>query len=213
MHSRLNDPPSADEFEVSVFGPGRGESCVIHLGANEWMVIDSCRDQRSRTREVAPLKYLSDMGVDISQQVKLVVATHAHDDHIAGISEVFEASESAYFVYPIALSREEFAVLVGIDAEATRDLKKRNYGEYSRVRDLIEDRKLETGRSRGMYAIEGRELYASADPGRAPVKVRALSPSDLATEITLAKLLDYLPSVEDQVVPLVVDPNELSVDI
>jgi len=32
--------PEKDEIEVSIFGPGYGECIVIHIGNNEWVVID-----------------------------------------------------------------------------------------------------------------------------------------------------------------------------
>jgi hypothetical protein len=35
-------PPRADELEVSIIGPGRGECVLIHMGDNEWCVVDSC---------------------------------------------------------------------------------------------------------------------------------------------------------------------------
>ena len=39
------DPPASDVFEVSIFGPGKGESIVVHIGNGRWIVVDSCRDQ------------------------------------------------------------------------------------------------------------------------------------------------------------------------
>ena len=41
------DPPSPDELEISLFGPGRGECVVVHLGNNDWLVVDSCLDNTS----------------------------------------------------------------------------------------------------------------------------------------------------------------------
>lgn len=200
--------PSEDEFEVSVFGPGRGESCVLHLGAGDWIIVDSCRDQRSGT--TAPLQYLEALGVDLQQQVKLVIATHAHDDHISGISEIFRACESATFVHPTALSREEFAVLVEIDIDETTDLRKRNYGEFERVQRLIEERGA-VGRRPLMYAIQDRELYARTPDSGIDVRVRSLSPSDTAFEQTIVKLKSYFPELGSDTRPVVVDPNELAI--
>jgi len=37
-----------DELEVSVFGPGYGESLAIHLGLGSWIIIDSCRHNQTR---------------------------------------------------------------------------------------------------------------------------------------------------------------------
>lgn len=33
--------PRLDEIEVSLLGPGYGESVVVHMGGGEWMVVDS----------------------------------------------------------------------------------------------------------------------------------------------------------------------------
>lgn len=50
-------PPAHDELEVSVFGPGYGEAIVIHLGENEWILIDSCIEPESK--EPAAIHYLT----------------------------------------------------------------------------------------------------------------------------------------------------------
>jgi hypothetical protein len=33
--------PEADELEITLLGPGTGESVVLHLGDNRWMIVDS----------------------------------------------------------------------------------------------------------------------------------------------------------------------------
>jgi len=47
-------PVKQDEIEVSVFGPGYGESILVHLGAGKWVIVDSCRD--NKTGETIPLR-------------------------------------------------------------------------------------------------------------------------------------------------------------
>jgi glyoxylase-like metal-dependent hydrolase (beta-lactamase superfamily II) len=103
LSSFPTEPPPPDIFEVSLFGPGKGESIVVHLGARRWIVVDSCRDQRSG--EVAALKYLRGIGVDLAAEVLAVVATHAHDDHFAGIADIVEACSQAIIVTSQALLR------------------------------------------------------------------------------------------------------------
>ena len=85
--------PASDVIEVSIFGPGKGESIAVHLGSNQWLIVDSCVDQIDRSNPA--LRYLESIGVDLSADVRMVVGTHAHDDHIAGISEIFARCESA----------------------------------------------------------------------------------------------------------------------
>jgi len=89
-------PPEPHELEISVFGPGIGECTVAHLGDGAWIVVDSCIDRTSG--HPAALDYLRTLRVDVASQVKLVVATHWHDDHIRGLGKILEAAESARFV-------------------------------------------------------------------------------------------------------------------
>ncbi|WP_373507633.1 hypothetical protein [Thiocapsa sp.] len=41
-------PPSPDEIEVSILGPGFGECVLIHPGAGRWLIIDSCIDATTK---------------------------------------------------------------------------------------------------------------------------------------------------------------------
>jgi len=74
--------PDAQQVEVTLLGPGYGESAAIHMGNNHWAVIDSCID--SNTGQPAAIAYLENMGVDPASAVDLIMATHWHDDHISG---------------------------------------------------------------------------------------------------------------------------------
>src|SRR5215204_2368735 len=105
-----SEPPSADELELSVFGPGVGECLVVHLGYNDWMVIDSCLHEPNG-RPVA-LHYLEQLRVDVGRCVKLVTVTHWHDDHIRGISAVLREASAAELVCSAALRTDEFRILV-----------------------------------------------------------------------------------------------------
>src|SRR5260221_10149936 len=106
-------PPHQNELEVSLFGPGFGECLVVHLGAGEWMVVDSCPNA-DKSRSIA-LDYLGQMGVDVAARVKLVVATHWHDDHIQGLGGVLVDAVSARFACSAALRTEEFFALIAAD--------------------------------------------------------------------------------------------------
>jgi hypothetical protein len=108
--SDRRSPPGAYEIEVSVFGTGFGESIVVHMGMNRWMVVDSCRDPE--TRSPMPLEYLAEIGVDLANSIKLIVATHWDDDHIDGIAELFDRAKSAVFACPATLAEPEFAAVL-----------------------------------------------------------------------------------------------------
>jgi metal-dependent hydrolase (beta-lactamase superfamily II) len=102
-------PPAVDEFEISLLGPGYGESIVLHIGAGEWAILDSCQNS---TKEVAPLAYLRGLGIDPASAVRVVVATHWHDDHARGLAEVVTTCTAAEFVCASALTKREFIAMV-----------------------------------------------------------------------------------------------------
>ncbi|MBU2166803.1 MAG: MBL fold metallo-hydrolase [Alphaproteobacteria bacterium] len=80
-----------------------------------WIVIDSLKDEN---RGSAPLSYLRHMGVDLGA-VALVMATHWHDDHVAGISQLYREAGNAALALPLAMTAPEFhafaSVAVGKD--------------------------------------------------------------------------------------------------
>jgi len=110
-----NRTPKLDEIEISVIGPGYGESILIHIGANQWFIIDSCI--RPHKKKSAAIDYLSSIGVDVSECVKLIVATHWDDDHVRGLGEIFKLCKNATFVCSAALKSIEFLKLVDIHNE------------------------------------------------------------------------------------------------
>ena len=107
--------PRPDEIEVSLLGPGYGESVVVHLGDGEWMVVDSCTGSDG---EPAALEYLNGIGVDPGSSVKMIVATHWHDDHTRGMSRIVEECTSARFCCAPALrDKDLLAVVEGLEGK------------------------------------------------------------------------------------------------
>jgi len=203
----LTGHPATNVVEVSLFGPGRGESAAIHLGEGRWIVVDSCVD--SRTKRVPVLEYLSAIGVDVTTQVRLVVATHAHDDHFAGIARIFEACRSATFVCPAALSTPEFFALTDLDELEHAGLPIRAYSEYRRVFQIIDER-IDHGLEAVQYALPQRHLYQ--DAGQAiSCDVLALSPSDKAFRRAMRAIRKAMPRADVPKYIEPIDPNELSI--
>ena len=107
MISSVESPPRADEFEVSVFGPGIGECVVLHIGENRWLIADSCLEDG----DPVALRYLKQIGVD-PEQIEHVVVTHWHSDHIRGIAKIYERAPNADLHCSSALNATEFKRLV-----------------------------------------------------------------------------------------------------
>ncbi|MEU4832010.1 hypothetical protein [Streptosporangium sp. NPDC023615] len=212
MSSFSTDPPEPDVFEVSVFGPGKGESIVVHLGARRWIVVDSCRDQRSG--EVSALEYLCGMGVNPATEVLAVVATHAHDDHFDGIADIVEACPTAVVVTSHALMNREFLALV----EAERDIggitDTASYREYRRIFEIARKRKDSvTGVRPLRRASENKILLNLSALGSVPaVTVTALSPSEHAITRAFEGLAkNQLHVMGERTRRSMFDPNEASV--
>ena len=106
------NPPEPNEIEVSLFGPGFGESVVVHLGRGEWLIVDSCIKQGAST--AAPLEYLKALGIDLATDVKRIVATHWHKDHIRGLAQTVRECSSAKFICSQALFGDEFIALTDL---------------------------------------------------------------------------------------------------
>ncbi|MGB8860356.1 MAG: MBL fold metallo-hydrolase, partial [Ilumatobacteraceae bacterium] len=93
---RISNPvgaPGPDTIEITVLGRGYGESVVVHLGDDNWSIIDSFQGVGSE--EPAPLRYLRSIGVDVAEQVSSVVLSHVHADHYFGIDRVVKACKRA----------------------------------------------------------------------------------------------------------------------
>lgn len=105
------DHPDDDQIEVTIFGPGVGECCLIHLGSRRWIVIDSCRGSDGRPRA---LSYLEKIGADVANEVELIIATHWHDDHIGGLAELVQKCSRARFCASAALRQQEFLANIAV---------------------------------------------------------------------------------------------------
>lgn len=210
MSHSLNNPPAHDEIELSIFGPGRGESVAVHVGLGDWMIVDSCVDQLDST--IPALEYLRRIGVDLATQVRYVVGTHAHDDHIAGLATVLETCTEATFLCSSALTHEEFFALAVVDRKVEALLRRSSYGEYRRILDIVRSRGLARPGWRPLRrALERLELPLPIPSDGLHRKVLALTPSDEAVTRSLSALAGSVPRPGENVRLPKADPNELAV--
>lgn len=99
-----------------MFGRGRGEAAVLHLGSGAWAVVDSFNSPASR--QPVALEYLSALGVDASAIV-LVIATHWDDDHIHGLARIAQAAPAAEVVFSTAIRSRDFLRLAARHQQRT----------------------------------------------------------------------------------------------
>lgn len=191
--NNLTVAPGSRELEVSVFGPGFGECILLHLGGGNWAVIDSCLD--ATTKQPAALQYLSSLGANPATSIQLVVATHWHDDHVDGISRVFETATSAIFACTSAVKEPDFKEVLAAWT-GTRFLP--GGSGVDELHSIMAELKNRTTDSRCIapkLAIAGRVLWPiSGKPDPLEMSIKCLSPSDAAVLATISRLKGVAPA-------------------
>lgn len=182
-------PPSAiDDIELHVFGPGYGEGLLIHVGQGDWIVVDSCVDTSGQP---AALKWLRRVGVNPATAVKLLVATHWHDDHVRGLAEIFRACPAAEFVCSGAMSSPELLALA-YEAENAAIKNTSGLDELRAIIDELSRRRRESGaKSLGLgqtLATSNCRLFQR--PGSLPCEVWSLSPSSSEVQAAMSLFAD-----------------------
>ncbi len=178
--------PAADELEISLFGPGYGESIAMHLGDARWIIVDSCIDAASGMP--AAIAYLQEIGVDCSEQVAAVLATHWHDDHVRGLAEVLRVCERARFVLSPALQADEFLVLVESRALGSQRFSS-GVSELADALSALRARRHRSARAGVSFALENTIVARSG-----ACTVLALSPCSSAVQRALTEIADLLPT-------------------
>ena len=196
-----DQPPRDDEFEVTLFGPGYGESVVLHVGGGAWVVVDSCLDADRRPSAAA---YLKRIGLDPARFVHLIVATHWHDDHIRGVAQLVEICGQAAFCCAGALCRKEF--LAAVDALDRRHLTVVGSG----VREIHHVfSRLKKTASKPAHAIANRRIFV-----RNACELWSLSPDDEAFQGFLQSVAPRIPGAGQSKhrIPTL-SPNEAAVSL
>jgi beta-lactamase superfamily II metal-dependent hydrolase len=143
-----------------------GECLIIHLGFGEWMIVDSCIN--GMTGRAIALDYLESISVDVSKQVKFVLVSHWHDDHIRGVGQIVRTVPTAHFGCSAAVRSPEFFSLLSAG-------KRIKLVEHTSGLDELEDVLSVKSNGPDLWMDAGKLLYASSSSPQ--VKVHALSPS------------------------------------
>jgi len=199
----MHNPPGPNEIEISIFGPSYGESVLVHVGNHNWLVVDSCSDPSSQ--EPIPLKYLKQIGVHPSRDVKQIIATHWHDDHISGLAATIKECESADFVCSEALKSDEFLALAAAFGRSPMvDQQQSGVHEFYSIMKILEERQERTGGKwkAPIFAGANKVLWRSGQSvgslsgGRWDMSctVYSLSPSDTASGLAKLGIASLVPS-------------------
>ncbi|WP_334141288.1 MBL fold metallo-hydrolase [Atlantibacter hermannii] len=171
--------------ETIIFGKGIGESIAVRLGLEEWMIIDSCLNE---DKQPAALDYLIKRGINPQKEVKLIIISHFHDDHIKGIYDIIQNCPASKVVISAALNTTEFRNYIHALSENGVDMAKTK--EINRVMSLF-PKLHETNRL--VHAKKDCTLFRS----NTSVQVHSLSPSDV--DITNSDL-DFANSTKHSII-------------
>lgn len=174
-------PPAPDEVELSAFGPGYGESILVHVGDGQWLLVDSCL---KGGRQPA-LDYLDSLGVDPAESVAIIVATHWHDDHVRGISDALARCAKAKFACSVALKNDELIATIGQQPPGRFGKLTSGVDEMARVlRQLSDADELH----RLVFAVQDLPLYRRG--GEMPCEIKAVSPCNVVVVEAFQRIAD-----------------------
>lgn len=173
--------PASDEIEISVFGPGFGEAIAVHVGDGAWLLVDSCLEPESKLP--ASHHYFQQIGVSASQ-VKAIVASHWHDDHVRGIAQLADFYPEADFLISSALNdKEATAFLVAHSNSVARGLTRGT----NELFDVLKKREF-------VIPVQQRSSILELAAGGRNVRVTALSPVPAAFAQSIKHFAQYLPN-------------------
>lgn len=194
------------EIYVLGTGGGYGESIVANLGNNEWIIIDSCIHPNNN--KCLPLEFLHKKDVDLDD-VKMIICTHWHSDHIKGLSLLIEKCGQAKFVFSHATDYRKFISFINYDYKfkgTTSDNSSTK--EFNRCLEIIIDKKQAVKKAQYdklLYATS----YKSVD-----IKVWSLSPSEKAMKNYDLEISEYFQNFSESNIKLPkLTPNDKSVVI
>lgn len=174
--------PAGDEVEVMLFGPGLGEAIAVHLGEGQWLLVDSCEENRGN----GPVTgyYLDALGVNPGQ-VQTILCTHWHNDHIRGISALANKySGASLFISGALRSPEAMSVLSAYNGKTAANRAKGT----SEIHSFLTSRKKP---HRAKFAATQTSLVDKVLNGR-NVKAYALSPLQEAYHKAIAHMAQFM---------------------
>lgn len=166
---RIKQPPQQNELEITLFGKGYGECVVIHTGNGEYIVVDSFINNESHNP--IAIDYLNALGISLNQ-VKRIVATHWHKDHVDGLYQLLLSSKNAIFVTSSIINNDKFNAFLEIGA----DKKMKEWSSTSEFNNILHY--LFEGKRDLLLAASQKIIYENTDQD-IRYELRSLSPQDM----------------------------------
>lgn len=167
--------PKSEATQIIVFGKGYGESILINIGNNKYIVIDSFINPETDNPIV--LDYITSIGLDSSAIVG-IICSHWDDDHIRGLSSIAESvicHHCISIVVPILPSSADLKKLAFV-LENNDNEGDYSTSEYIRLMNLVAKSDLITLK----YAKDNTSLFSKelSSCEQDPASIISLSPSD-----------------------------------
>lgn len=197
-------PPAVGEIEISLFGRGFGEAIAIHFGDGRWMLVDSLVEESGQP---VALRYLAEIGVDPAR-VELIVASHWHDDHVAGLARIYAACPAALMVLPAALRSSEMDAFRG---EARRHSAGRVSSGVGELDDIAGLQAAEGRRAFRLGKINTRLLRLEPGTHGHAIEVEAVSPSDADVAAFLREVANRRPETASERWVMPFEANDISI--
>lgn len=185
-------------LEVIAFGPGYGECILVRLRPHSWMIVDSCINEQ---KIVVALDYLRNIGANPATDVRLIVLSHWHDDHIRGAAEMVRECTQAKISIPQAFCKESFTKFALAHGQSIAVVDKTGTQEIVATLQFLRNAK-----ERRVFASAGRNVLEEDD-----VTVRCLSPSDESYERFLSWVVSQTPMAQTQYRAAPCHPNAISI--
>ncbi len=208
----VRHPPENNEIEISIFGPGFGEALAVHIGGGEWILVDSCIEPGNSVP--AQIRYLESMGVDVSTQVRLIVATHWLKDHVTGLGAVVSRCMNAEVAVSPILDSEQFNSLMGLYEHTNGDID--GPEEFNQIIRILHNRRRPREKQLPIkWVSENRLLLRKSITSlgkQIEVSIYSMSPSDATRQKGLLSLGSLFPNENDSPAGIPApEPNHASI--
>ena len=184
--------PAQDEIEVTVIGPGFGETILVHVGEGKWFIVDSCAS--STSSEPESLRYLKEIGVS-PESVFAVFVTHWDDDHCKGMAKVVSACSNAKVVMSKAFVEKDFlAYTTAVSKPLTMKVRAGPKEILGVVGEMSEKKRTIVGASaeRRIFNASGLGLEGGIE-----TEIWTFSPSDEEYENFLLWVAEQMPKPDE----------------